>query len=386
MIPNFKVQQARKRLRFDATSACQFAYGKQFLLPNRKGNDIESVASRLVGVHAARLITPFFALRSRLPGLAHSDVHAAAFGNRCLIKARCMRGTLHLLPMPEFKVAHRATLGPRLRVCQSIYNKLNLGQRQIGRLARRILQSVEPQPLSSRQIEAAVLRIHPRTSNEAVRAVLKGLWERGQLCYLNDNDEFGREQRLYGATRQTYPSLAEDCRLSTETAVRSLLHRYLRGYGPATVADIVWWSGLAKRQIEEALASLSEEVCPISLRGRDETFWLLSDELGELRRFRPVTNDWVVFLAHEDPSLKGYYSTRTRYVDHEHYDRLFNLIGESRPAVLLNGRVVGVWALDRRTAKVTTDIFARPTRRQLRLIERERHDLSSELPNLLGIN
>jgi hypothetical protein len=375
-----------ERAEFDARAAFHFAYDKQFLMPDRSGHDIESVARRMAGIHAARLITPFFALRCRLATLAHRDVHAAAFVEKQLLKARCMRGTLHLLPMRDYQVAHVATLGPRLRVCRGIYRKLALSRLHIRQLTEGVLQSVEYHPLSSREIEAEVSRRHPRTHHFAIRAVIKELWERGVLCYLNDDSEFGREKRLYGKTQHSYPEVTEDGQLSTEAAVRDLVDRFFRGYGPATVADAIWWSGLPKRDIERALSSLGSEVCPIALRGTDEIFWLRTDDLDQLHRFKLPTEDWIVFLAHEDPSLKGYFSSRNRYVDMKHYDLLFNPIGESRPSILLNGRIVGTWELDRRTVAAKTSLFTRLPRRLMHFIETERRELSSQLPELLGIS
>lgn len=65
------------------------------------------------------------------------------------------------------------------------------------------------------------------------------------------------------------------------------------------------------------------------------------------------------FLGHEDPILKAYFETRGRYIDKANYPRLYNQIGEARPAIVANGHIVGVWQWDRRVKAVTTNVFPR---------------------------
>ncbi len=92
-------------------------------------------------------------------------------------------------------------------------------------------------------------------------------------------------------------------------------------------------------------------------------------------------------LAYEDPALKGYFSTRCRYVSAEEYGSLFNSIGEARASILLDGRVVGIWRFERGNGRITYDLLGRVSKRSQRRIGERLEDmngfLSSE-PRLAG--
>ena len=71
--------------------------------------------------------------------------------------------------------------------------------------------------------------------------------------------------------------------------------------------------------------------------------------------FLPQNN--ITLLAYEDPSLKGYYESRERYVSDKFYKQLFNSIGESRASIVRNGEVIGIWSWDKKQKKIEKTIF-----------------------------
>ncbi|MGH3904748.1 MAG: DNA glycosylase AlkZ-like family protein [Pseudonocardiaceae bacterium] len=73
---------------------------------------------------------------------------------------------------------------------------------------------------------------------------------------------------------------------------------------------------------------------------------------------QPLPLHHVDLLAYEDPSLKGYFATRHRYVDHQHRTTLFNTIGEVRASIAVAGRCVGTWQFDRRTRTIDHNLYA----------------------------
>lgn len=379
-IPSFPLQQATA-----------FCCHKQHILPGSQAESIEEVATSLVGIHAARLITPFFALRARLHDLNHLEIDLALHRDKTLIKARCMRGTLHLLPQELFQNAHRATLTKRLGVCNALYKKLGIGQEEALEIANVILELLQDGPLSSAAIEQGTLASvaqrkqvsDKRWTVVGVRAVVKELWESAKLCYINGNTEFASETRLYGITAKMYPTFCQEETVD-DAAVRSLVENHIRGYGPATTKDIVWWSGIEKTRVTRAIEQLAKHLTTIEIQGSVETFWITNSDLDALKKFGAPAKDWVAILAHEDPSLKGYYSSRWRYISPHNYDLLFNDIGESRPAIMLNGQVVGIWALDKVKGRISKTIFEPLTASQKKLVEREIKIVHSTLPPMKG--
>ena len=72
-------------------------------------------------------------------------------------------------------------------------------------------------------------------------------------------------------------------------------------------------------------------------------FYVSGEEGDKLDAFKKVDFEWISLLAFEDPSLKGYYESRFRYVDKMNINKLFNQIGEVRASIIHNGNAIGIW-------------------------------------------
>ena len=91
-------------------------------------------------------------------------------------------------------------------------------------------------------------------------------------------------------------------------------------------------------------------------------FYILSEELQKLEEYKPFDSEWVTLFAYEDPSLKGYYESRYRYVDKKYYNLLFNQIGEVRASILCNGKAIGIWEWDKKNKKIKLEYFFEPSK------------------------
>jgi hypothetical protein len=185
---------------------------------------------------------------------------------------------------------------------------------------------------------------------------------------------------LYGPLPSAFSVSADEADVAE--CKRKLIYRYLQGYGPATIGDAVWWSGLDATSVRQAFNDLSQDVAEVAIRGFPQRFWVLAKDLDALAAHRSPRTEWATFLAHEDPSLKGYYETRARYIAREHYRRLFNDIGESRPAILLNGTVVGTWSLDRKANTASASLFAPLRKKQETLIRKQLDEIRESVTAL----
>lgn len=71
-------------------------------------------------------------------------------------------------------------------------------------------------------------------------------------------------------------------------------------------------------------------------------------------------------LAHEDVALKAYFQTRARYLQGLPQHKAFNQIGEARPTICADGRILGIWAWDSTASRVRHRLLPG-------LLPRERH-------------
>ncbi|GAA3049459.1 hypothetical protein GCM10020000_32520 [Streptomyces olivoverticillatus] len=119
-------------------------------------------------------------------------------------------------------------------------------------------------------------------------------------------------------------------------AKAELARRWLASYGPATEADLKWWTGWTLRDTRAALADVGVRKVVLS---HGEGFAL--DEDADARP-APV-GDWAALLPGLDPTAMGW-RDRDWYLSPEHVPFLFDRAGNVGPTVWWNGRIVGGWA------------------------------------------
>jgi hypothetical protein len=117
----------------------------------------------------------------------------------------------------------------------------------------------------------------------------------------------------------------------------ALARRWLRGYGPGTLADLKWWTGWTVTQARAALADI--DAVPVDLDGvTGATGYLLPDDLDPVPEPAPT----VALLPALDPTIMGWIA-RDWYLG-PHGPALFDRNGNAGPTVWYGGRVVGGWA------------------------------------------
>jgi Winged helix DNA-binding domain len=122
--------------------------------------------------------------------------------------------------------------------------------------------------------------------------------------------------------------------MPAETARAELIRRWLAAYGPGTLTDLTWWTGLTLTQVRKALARLDTEEA--DLDGTPGV--VLADDTSPV----PAPEPWVALLPALDPTVMGW-KGREWYLG-EHGPALFDRSGNAGPTVWCDGRVVGGWA------------------------------------------
>ncbi|OAA23259.1 Winged helix DNA-binding domain-containing protein [Frankia sp. EI5c] len=155
------------------------------------------------------------------------------------------------------------------------------------------------------------------------------------LVQLPPRAVWGRSGRTVLTTTQAWLGRP----LATATAPDEMVLRYLRAFGPATVADVQKWSGLTR------LGEVVDRLRPRLLVLRDETGAELFD-LPDAPRPGPDTPVPVRFLPEYDNVLLSY-AAGTRASSEADRRRLFRPNGIIPATVLVDGFVRGVWKVAR---------------------------------------
>jgi hypothetical protein len=127
--------------------------------------------------------------------------------------------------------------------------------------------------------------------------------------------------------------------VSQEEAEGLLLHKYLRAFGPATVADFALWAGISLTDAREIWGREHNQIALVDVEGWETS--LLRKDLAELRQAQ-VEAPLVRLLPYFDTFLLGH-KERQHLVVPEHHPRVYRAQGWIAPVVLVDGRVAALW-------------------------------------------
>jgi Winged helix DNA-binding domain len=320
-------------------------------------------------------------LRVRARGVRRQHLAQALVRERSVVRTWLMRGTLHLVAADDLGWM-LALLGPIFAAGRnSRHTQLGLDRdlKERGVAAiRRVL--AEAGPLSRQEI-VQQLRNHGITldsrSQAPIHLIQLAAFE-GVLCLGPDRDN---GEPTYVLIEDWLGRLDS---IPTGAAPAQLARRYLAAFGPATAEDFATWSGLPIVQARSAMATAGRDLDEVMVEGRAAFL-----PKGRVRRWRPRGGDPAVrLLPAFDTYLLGYRS-RTLVASPPLRQRLQRGGGWLHPAVVVNGRAVAAWSLDRagRQARITIEPFERLTRAAQAGIETEGRDIGRflDLPVALRI-
>jgi Winged helix DNA-binding domain len=308
---------------------------RQFLGASR-GDDAVAVARRLSGVHAQLAASAVSALDLRMAGGATAEsVDEELWDKRRLVKTWAARGTLHLLPAADLPtwVAAMSTRGRETTGSWLRYHGVTA--EQMADIIAAVPDVLGAEPLTREELADAIIKA---TRHEDLRepltqgfgAVLKPLAFRGLLC---SGPPRGRNV-TFVAPRRWLDAWDE---VDTEPAIDTLTLAYLGTYGPSTAEEFSRWFDLRPALAKKSFARLADRLVTV------EGGALPAELVGAVARKRPAS---VHLLPAFDPYTVGSLRQLDRVVSGPHKAKVSRPQGWISPALVVDGRIEGVWEGD----------------------------------------
>lgn len=138
--------------------------------------------------------------------------------------------------------------------------------------------------------------------------------------------------------------------------------RFLDAYGPATEADFARWWGVPPADGRRALRPLAADLVDVDLDG--VRTWVTAAGADGIAAARPLRGH-VRLLPGFDTYVFAPHGHRRHTWPEGRHDRISRAAGWITPALVVDGRVAGVWAHGRRAGAVRVEIeaFAPPAAR-----------------------
>lgn len=311
-------------------------------LLRRERRRVADAIEHLVGMQSQVPSQPFVALWSRLESFDPGELDALMV-DRSAVRIGLMRTTIHLVSARDALALAPAFADVQARVLQSqrIFREplAGLDLDEVAELGARLISDKPMTAAALRQLlqerwpdrDPAALVAAVRYLVPVIQVPPRGLWRRSMQPTITTLDAW------------------LEAPVPREVDLETILVRYLRAFGPASVADMRTWSWIT------GLREVVERLRPQLRTYRDESGRELFDVEGAPLvaadvpappRFLPEYDN--AFLSHEDRSRIG----------GPWYDQ--DRLSRARGKLLVDGFIAGGWWIEekRRTARLFVELFA----------------------------
>jgi hypothetical protein len=307
------------------------------LLLERAKLPLARALERVGGIQAQYAPSSYIGLWSRLGGFALDDL-TRALERRRAVQGTLLRSTIHLVSASDYWAFALGSRAARQEAWLR-FDKRRLSHADLESAAKEVRRALAGRVGDRDELLELARRRDPERPThlwnglaawvELVRAPPSGTWER-------------RRADLYALAEEWVgpPSVTSD------EGAELLLRRYLRGFGPARLADAANWAGTAVGELEPAAERLRLR------RLRDED----GRELLDLTRAPLPGGDVPApprFLPTWDATLLVH-ARATQILPEEYRPLVFSTkTPHSTPTFTVDGAVAGKWRVERSRKKAT---------------------------------
>lgn len=308
------------------------------------------VARSLVALHGTDPATVYLSAAARLRRPSVADIERAMYDDRVLVRMLGMRRTMFVVAdelAPAIQAACTRTIAVQLR---RRYRQL-LQDAGIAEDAASFMEAVEEATLAAleRRREATAqelgqdvpalrkqVRLAQGKNYEGVQGIstwiLMLLSADGKVIRGRPRGSWISSQYRWAPLDAWLPNGMPS--VPVPDAQATLIGQWLRAFGPGTLDDLKWWTGLTMGEVKRAVQAL--DVVEVDLG--EATGLVLADDVA------PTTppEAWVALLPGLDPTPMGY--VQREWFLGPHASALFDRSGNIGPSIWSDGRIVGGWA------------------------------------------
>lgn len=325
------------------------------------GRSADEVAGDVLVLHATDPSSVFVSLAARSTDLTPDDVTRALYDERSLVRMLGMRRTMFVVPDDLVPVVQRSSSDPvAARLRRALVRDLGTVVDDPGRWLADVERSVhavlrETGGAAATALSTAEPRLRTKLTYAEGKAyggavtittrVLNLIAADGLIARGRTRGSWTGAQYEWAPIEAWFPGGIPA--VDPPAARTALVAAWLARFGPATVADVGWWTGWNGRDTKAALAAAG--AVEVDLDGVAGV--VLPDDLEPV----PSPDPWVALLPALDPTPMGW-AERGWYFPEKYQALLFDRTGNIGPTIWCRGRVVGGWA-QRSSGEVVTRLL-----------------------------
>lgn len=314
-------------------------------LYGNRGSDVVGVIRDLVGVQAQDMAAARMALRPRTTGVNAEGVRKAHNKDRTLVRTWAMRGTIHMVAAEDVGWIV-GLLGPVFAAAdQRRRDQLGLHNHVLEKAVPTLHEIVaEHGPITRADLVQRLAHkgVVVDSRSQAPAHLIGYAAMTGLICRGPDDE---KEEPTYVVLERW---AGKQKQLTDDEALAELTRRYIASRGPVTPRDFKKWSGLSTKRSRYGFDLVGEELSEVDAAG------VQARVTSGVSPCKPRNDPWVELVGLFDEYLLGYESRDL--VVAKRFAKRIQAGGFVKPAVLLDGRIVGTWKQKRNAKRVTVEV------------------------------
>jgi hypothetical protein len=317
-----------------------FTLRRHHLLDRLPSHDALKAIDDILGLNAQGALNYQLSLCARVRDLDPMFI-GESLKRRALVRTWMMRNTVHIVSPNLFPIIEAA-----LR--ESLVEEWNRWTVRTGFKASPlawecyypdVLMALEDGPLTMNQLLGR-LNVTENDAKRIVHRVVREMSLKTLVCHASSRGPWHHEtEHTYARVDRWLPDYRP---LKESEAVKELILRYLKAYGPASMQDFSYWSGMKIGNAKPIFASLKPYLEEVNVSGQCLPLLALKEDIGEIAETEPVS---IFRLLPQFDSLIMGHRDKTRFLDPEYKAQIFLPTAEVAAIMLVDGRVQGVWRM-----------------------------------------
>ncbi|MFW9937380.1 MAG: DNA glycosylase AlkZ-like family protein, partial [Candidatus Thorarchaeota archaeon] len=312
-----------------------FVLKKNHLTNDSKTENILQIVEDLCGLHATGTLEPYIQLFIRSNKFVKQDLNRELYEKNSLGRIRGMRKTLFIEVKEMIPIVYNAVKYLTDNLEKKYLEYRNVSIEEYKKISTEILNLLNQNEMSTSQIKKTL------NSQKNISAIVSVMCDRMELIRGSPLKSWKDRRLLYAPFKKYFPNM-DLGKYTEEQAIELLIHKYIKTYGPCTENDIVWWTGITKGKVNNALHNLISNIQKVHIETLNHIFYINNNDINKLNNNISIHQSHVNLLPILDPYVMGY-KNRERYIQSKNYDYIFDRSGNATSTILLNGRIIGVW-------------------------------------------
>ncbi|MHA2325376.1 MAG: DNA glycosylase AlkZ-like family protein, partial [Promethearchaeota archaeon] len=209
----------------------KFLLEKHHLTETSKINNIIQITEDLCGLHSTNLATSYLSLFARTKQFTKLDLERELYINKNLGRIRCMRRTLFIQTINMIPIVHTATFKIIEKSFEKYMEFYKISVSDYQEISNKIIALLKGKEFSTSEIRKEL------SSQASISQIIQLMGDYGLLIRGRPIKNWKDRRNKYVLFKEYFPNIDLN-KFNEEEAIKLLVEKYVKTYGPVTETDI----------------------------------------------------------------------------------------------------------------------------------------------------